>query len=159
VAQQLLPIFRLNRLTTHVPASLHSLFSKEGKQVTCARPTLLTTCRLCPQIYLNCLPSHPISPGLTGCRPKSRLNLEESESSSEDGKGRGPKKKNLTFCKLHLGTSNFRLIGKLTASLQLQEFSQRNQPPVDSFTFAARLFLLCSNRSVAASLPRRQLSV
>ncbi len=33
---------------------------------------------------------------------------------------------------------SYRLIGKLTAFLQLQEFSQRNQP-VDSFTFAARL--------------------
>jgi hypothetical protein len=33
---------------------------------------------------------------------------------------------------------SYRLIGKLTAFLQLQEFSQRNQP-VDSFTFTARL--------------------
>jgi hypothetical protein len=35
---------------------------------------------------------------------------------------------------------SYRLIGKLTAFLQLQEFSQRNLP-VDSFTFAARLSL------------------
>ncbi len=33
---------------------------------------------------------------------------------------------------------SYRLIGKLTAFLQLQEFSLRNQP-VDSFTFAVRL--------------------
>jgi hypothetical protein len=36
---------------------------------------------------------------------------------------------------------SYRLIGKLTAFLQLQEFSQCNLP-VDSFTFAARLSLL-----------------
>ncbi len=33
---------------------------------------------------------------------------------------------------------SYRIIGKLTDFLQFQEFSQRN-PPVDSFTFAARL--------------------
>ena len=35
------------------------------------------------------------------------------------------------------GYEYYRLIGKLTAFLQLQEFSQRNQPV--SFPFAARL--------------------
>jgi hypothetical protein len=35
-----------------------------------------------------------------------------------------------------------RLIGKLTTFLQLQEFSQRNLPVEDSFTFAARLSFL-----------------
>jgi hypothetical protein len=37
---------------------------------------------------------------------------------------------------------SYRLIGKLTVFLQLQEFSQRNLPVEDSFTFAARLSLL-----------------
>jgi hypothetical protein len=37
---------------------------------------------------------------------------------------------------------SYRLIGKLTAFLQVQEFSQRNLPVEDSFTFAARLSLL-----------------
>jgi hypothetical protein len=35
------------------------------------------------------------------------------------------------------------LIGKLTAFLQLQEFSFRKQTPVASSTSAARLWLLC----------------
>ncbi len=39
---------------------------------------------------------------------------------------------------------SYRLIGKLTAFLQLQEFCQRNQI-VDSSTSAAMLFLECSN--------------
>jgi hypothetical protein len=37
---------------------------------------------------------------------------------------------------------SYRLIGKLTAFLQLQEFSQRNLPVEDSFTFAARVSLV-----------------
>jgi hypothetical protein len=37
---------------------------------------------------------------------------------------------------------SYRLIGKLTAFLQFQEFRQRNLPVEDSFTFAARLSLL-----------------
>jgi hypothetical protein len=37
---------------------------------------------------------------------------------------------------------SYRLIGKLTAFLHLQEFSQCNLPVEDSFTFAARLSLL-----------------
>jgi hypothetical protein len=37
---------------------------------------------------------------------------------------------------------SYRLIGKLTAFLQLQEFSQRNLPVEDSFTFTARVSLL-----------------
>jgi hypothetical protein len=37
---------------------------------------------------------------------------------------------------------SYRLIGKLTAFSQLQEFSQRNLPVEDSFTFAARFSLL-----------------
>ncbi len=45
---------------------------------------------------------------------------------------------------------SYRLIGKLTAFLQLQEFSQRNQP-VDSSTFAARLSLDCSNLGLEIS--------
>jgi hypothetical protein len=39
---------------------------------------------------------------------------------------------------------SYRLIGKLTAFLQLQEFSLRKQT-LDSSTSTARLFLLCSN--------------
>jgi hypothetical protein len=38
----------------------------------------------------------------------------------------------------------YRLIGKLTAFLQVQEFSLRKQI-VESSTTSARLFLLCSN--------------
>jgi hypothetical protein len=52
---------------------------------------------------------------------------------------------------------SYRLIGKLTAFLQLQEFSQRNLTTVDSFTFAARLSLHCSNQESDMSLPRPQL--
>ncbi len=37
---------------------------------------------------------------------------------------------------------SYRLIGKLTAFSQLQEFSQRNLPVEDSFTFSVRLSLL-----------------
>jgi hypothetical protein len=37
---------------------------------------------------------------------------------------------------------SYRLIGKLTVFSELQEFSQRNLPVEDSFTFAARLSLL-----------------
>ncbi len=37
---------------------------------------------------------------------------------------------------------SYRLIGKLTAFSQLQEFSQRNLPVEDSFTFATRFSLL-----------------
>ncbi len=37
---------------------------------------------------------------------------------------------------------SYRLIGKLTAFMQLQEFSQCNLPVEDSFSFAARLSLL-----------------
>jgi hypothetical protein len=48
---------------------------------------------------------------------------------------------------------SYRLIGKLTAFLQLQEFSQRNLPvnlPVeDSFTFAARLSFLVQKEKLA----------
>ena len=55
---------------------------------------------------------------------------------------------------------SYRLIGKLTAFLQLQEFSQRNQTwGHRTSTFAARLSLVCWNRSVATSSPRRQLCV
>jgi len=35
---------------------------------------------------------------------------------------------------------SYRLIGKLTVILQLQEFSLHNQPWEDSFTFAARFY-------------------
>ena len=55
---------------------------------------------------------------------------------------------------------SYSLIGKLTAFLQLQEFSQRNQTwGHRTSTFSARLSLVCWNRSVATSSPRRQLSV
>jgi hypothetical protein len=37
---------------------------------------------------------------------------------------------------------SYRLIGKLTAFSHLQEFSHRNLPVEDSFTFAARFSLL-----------------
>ena len=47
----------------------------------------------------------------------------------------------------------YRFIEKLTAFLQLQEFSLRNQP-VDSSTFTARLFLLSSNLGLEAFSPR-----
>jgi hypothetical protein len=50
--------------------------------------------------------------------------------------------------------STSRLIGKLTAFLQLQEFCQRNQI-VDSSTTAARLFLLCSNLGLEIFSRRR----
>ncbi len=40
---------------------------------------------------------------------------------------------------------SYRIIGKLTAFLQLQEFSQRNQTWEHSSTFATRFFLPCSN--------------
>ncbi len=47
---------------------------------------------------------------------------------------------------------SYRLIGKLTAFLQLQEFSQRNQTwELRTSTFAARLFLLCSNLGLEIS--------
>ena len=54
--------------------------------------------------------------------------------------------------------NSYRLIGKLTAFLQLQEFSLRKQI-VDSSTTAARLFLLGSNLGLEIFSPRRQLYV
>ena len=53
---------------------------------------------------------------------------------------------------------SYRLIGKLTAFLQLQEFSQRN-PTVPSGTFAARLSLDCSNQELDILSLRPQLCV
>ena len=53
---------------------------------------------------------------------------------------------------------SYRLIGKLTDFLQLQEFSFRNQI-VDSSTTAARLFLLCSNLGLETFSLRLQLYV
>jgi hypothetical protein len=52
----------------------------------------------------------------------------------------------------------YRLIGKLTAFLQLQEFSLRN-PPVDYSTSAARLSLNSSKAGLAWLSLRRQLYV
>jgi hypothetical protein len=47
---------------------------------------------------------------------------------------------------------SYRLIGKLTAFLHLQEFSQRNQTwEFRTSTFAARLFLLSSNLGLEIS--------
>jgi hypothetical protein len=54
---------------------------------------------------------------------------------------------------------SYRLIGKLTAFLQLQEFSLRQQTPVASSTSAARLLLLCSNLGLEIFSPRLQLYV
>ncbi len=48
---------------------------------------------------------------------------------------------------------SYRLIGKLTAFLHLQEFCQRNQI-VDSSTTAARFFFLCSNLGLEMFSPR-----
>jgi hypothetical protein len=63
-------------------------------------------------------------------------------------------------CTVNLsGFYSYRLIGKLTAFLQFQEFSQRNQTWEDSSTFAARLFLLCSNLGLETSWLRPQLYV
>jgi hypothetical protein len=53
---------------------------------------------------------------------------------------------------------SYRLIGKLTAFLQLQEFCQRNQI-VDSSTTAARLSLPSSKAKLVWLLVRRQLYV
>jgi hypothetical protein len=53
---------------------------------------------------------------------------------------------------------SYRLIGKLTTFLQLQEFCQRNQI-VDSSTTVARLFLLCSNLGLEIFSPRLKLYV
>jgi hypothetical protein len=53
---------------------------------------------------------------------------------------------------------SYRLIGKLTASLQLQEFCQRNQI-VDSSTTAARLSLPSSKAKFVWLLLRWQLFV
>jgi hypothetical protein len=47
---------------------------------------------------------------------------------------------------------SYRLIGKLTAFLQVQEFSQRNQTWEHSSTFTARFFLSCSNHASHRSL-------
>jgi hypothetical protein len=54
---------------------------------------------------------------------------------------------------LHSEFYSYRLIGKLTAFLQLQEFCQRNQI-VDSSTTAARRFLLCSKSRVGNILAK-----
>jgi hypothetical protein len=78
-----------------------------------------------------------------------QVNLQSQNPKNQKGRGKKifPKKK----WKL-LGTVNlsdfysYRLIGKLTAFLQLQEFSQRNQTwELRTSTFAARLCLRCSN--------------
>jgi hypothetical protein len=53
---------------------------------------------------------------------------------------------------------SYRLIGKLTAFLQLQVFCQLNQI-VDSSTTVTRLFLLCSNLGLEIFSPRLQLYV
>ena len=49
---------------------------------------------------------------------------------------------------------SYRLIGKLTAFLQLQEFSLRNQIWEDSSTFATRLFLPCLKSRVGLILAK-----
>ena len=54
---------------------------------------------------------------------------------------------------------SYSLIGKLTAFLQLQEFSQRNQIWEHSSTFAARLSLRCLNHASHRVSLRRQLYV
>jgi hypothetical protein len=53
---------------------------------------------------------------------------------------------------------SYRLIGKLTAFLQLQEFCHHNQT-VDFSTTSVRLFLLCSNLGLEIFSPRLQLYV
>jgi hypothetical protein len=53
---------------------------------------------------------------------------------------------------------SYRLIGKLTAFLQLQEFSQRNLP-VNSFTFAARLSFSSSKAKLVWLSLKQQPSV
>jgi hypothetical protein len=49
---------------------------------------------------------------------------------------------------------SYRLIGKLTVFLQLQEFSQRNQTWEHSSTFAARLSLRCLKSRVSSILAK-----
>ena len=53
---------------------------------------------------------------------------------------------------------SYRLIGKLTAFLQLQEFSQRNQPVVSS-TSAVRLSHISSREKLTCLSERQQLYV
>ncbi len=59
----------------------------------------------------------------------------------------------LVDCTVNLSVFySYRLIGKLTAFFQLQEFSQRNQTwELRTSTFAARLFLLYSNLGLEIS--------
>ena len=49
---------------------------------------------------------------------------------------------------------SYRLIGKLTAFLQLQEFSQRNLPVEDSFTFRRAAFLSGLKSKVGLALAK-----
>ena len=74
---------------------------------------------------------------------------QEPDSDDEEGKQSGKKQNLLDFY-------SYRLIGKLTAFLQLHEFSLCNQI-VDSSTTSARLFLLCSNLGLEIFSPRLQL--